>query len=360
VIPSPRLAASRALGTALFAFAALAAGCAKSSSPTAPGPTRSYFMGFTAIPPKADFSLQLQTLDAWTPRADAALILNEPPWDSLLAGTRADSIVIRQQKGLGDYYRAKGLRIVVSLDPTNGLDRSSDSAPLVAAGRSLTEPAIQHLYRAYAVALDTIVRPDYFSVGSETNLVRAVAPPPLYAAEVQNAASAASAIRAVDPNVKLFTTVQVEVAWGRLVPDSSFAGIVQDRTDFAFEDALGLSSYPYLAGFADPDSLPSDYYTRLTLGAPIPLLKIEGGWSSTTVSSTVTSPDMQRRYIVREGQMLQDAGVLAWFQITFTDLDLTSFPPSVAPFAYLGLVDVSLAAKPALAEWDAYFKRPRR
>ena len=336
-------------------------GCAKSNSPTAPAAaTRSYFMGFSAIPPRPDFALELQTLDAWIPRADAGLILNEVPWDSLLAGTRADSIVLRQQKGLADYYRARGLHVIVSLDPTNGLDRSSDSAPLVAAGRSLTEPAIRNLYRAYAVALDTLLKPDYFSVGSETNLVRAVAPAALYSAEVQNAAQAATAIRAFDAKVKIFTTVQVEVAWGRLVAAGSYVGIAQDRADFSFEDALGLSSYPYLAGYADPDSLPTDYYTRLVQGSPIPLLMIEGGWSSTTVSSTATTPEMQRRYIVRQGQMLEDADAVAWFQITFTDLDTSAFPPGIAPFAYLGLVDVNLAAKPALAEWDAYFKRQRR
>jgi hypothetical protein len=356
--PRPQLVIAPAIA-ALVALAGLA-GCAKKSSPTAPVVTRSYLMGFSAIPPRLDFALELQTLDLWVPRADAGLILNEVPWDSLLAGTRADSIVLRQQKGLADYYRARGLRVVVSLDPTNGLDRSSDSAPLVAAGRSLTEPAIRNLYRAYAVALDTLLKPDYFSVGSETNLVRAIAPAALYSAEVTNAAQAAAAIRAVDTKVKLYTTVQVEVAWGRLVPAGSYVGIAQDRSDFPFDDALGLSSYPYLAGFADPDSLPRDYYTRLTQGAPIPLLMIEGGWSSTTVSTTVTSLDMQRRYIVRQGQMLDDANAVAWFQITFTDLDLTAFPPGVAPFAYLGLVDVNLAAKPALAEWDTYFKRQRR
>jgi hypothetical protein len=346
---------------ALAVLVALAVGgCAKSNSPTAPGVTRSYFMGFSAIPPRPDFALELQTLDAWVPHADAGLILNEVPWDSLLAGTRADSIVLRQQKGLADYYRARGLRVIVSLDPTNGLDRSADSAPLVAAGHSLTEPAMRNLYRAYAVALDTLLHPDYFSVGSETNLIRAIAPASLYSAVVANAAQAASAIRAFDSKVKLYTTVQVEVAWGRLVPAGAFVGIAQDRTDFSFDDALGLSSYPYLAGFADPDSLPADYYTRLVQGAPIPLLMIEGGWSSTTVSSTVTTPDMQRRYIEKQGQMLDDAGAVAWFQITFTDLDTAAFPPGIAPFAYLGLVDVNLAAKPALSAWDVYFKRPRR
>ncbi len=340
---------------------ALVAGCSSHhDGPLAPAPTRPYRMGFSAIPPRLDFATQLAMLDLQASRCDAALLLSEAPWDSLLAGVRADSIVIRNQLGLANWYRAHGFRIVVSLDPTNGLDRSADSAPLVAQGRSLTEPAIRQLYRNYAVALDTLVHPDWFSVGSETNLVRAIAPPPLYAAMKANAQAAADTLAIVDPNVKVFITTQVEVAWGRLVPAGSYVGIAQDLADFPFTAAIGLSSYPYLAGWADPDSLPVDYFSRLTAGTSRPALMIEGGWSSTTVSSTATSAEMQRRYIAREASMLEAAGAVMWFQITFTDLDLAVFPPGIAPFAYLGLVDVNLVAKPALSAWDAVFARRLR
>ena len=75
------------------------------------------------------------------------------------AGTRADSIVRRQLLGLADYYRAKHLQLVFTLDATNGLDRAAESAALVAAGRSITEPAVQRLYRDFAVAVDTLLHP---------------------------------------------------------------------------------------------------------------------------------------------------------------------------------------------------------
>jgi len=347
--------------TALVALALLAApGCSKKSRVTAPDTRRTYGMGFSAIPPRGgDLPLVVQTIDLWAQRADFALLLIEPPWDSLLAGMPADTLVKGFQLGLANYYRSKGLRIVASIDPTNGLDRAADSAPLVAAGRSLTEPAVRALYRDYCLALDTLVHPDYLGIASETNLVRAIAPAPLYAAVVLAAESTAAAVRAVDPAVKLYSTVQVETAWGRLAPAGGYVGVAQDRADFAFVQALGLSSYPYLGGFTDPDSIPGDYYTRLTLGSPIPVMVIEGGWASTTVAVPST-PEMQRRYIARHARLLDAAGAIGWFQITFTDLDLTSFPPGVAPFATLGLVDVSLQPKPALSAWDAEFARRRR
>jgi hypothetical protein len=320
-------------------------------------------MGFSGFPPRFDLTIALQSIDMWALRADAALIVGEPPWDSLLAGRSPDTLIQNDQLGLANYYRSKGLRIVVSVDPTNGLDRSSDAAALVAAGRTLTEPAIQQLFRDYVTAMDTLIRPDYIGVASETNLIRAAAPPALYAAVVQVANDAAADVRAVDPTATLFTTVQVETAWGKLPPGGPYVGVAQDLADFGFIQALGLSSYPYLGGFAEPESLPRDYYSRLVGPGPLPLMVIEGGWSSETVALP-TSAEVQRRYIVRHSEILDEAAAIGWFQITFTDIDLDSIPVppgSILPlFAYLGLVDENLAPKPALAAWDSVFARPKR
>jgi len=183
-------------------------------------------------------------------------------------------------------------------------------------------------------------------------------------AVVQAADTAAASIRAVDSVVKLYATIQVEVAWGK--PGGSFVGIAQDRADFAFADAIGLSSFPFLGGFTDPDSIPLDYYAQLQSGvaAPLPLLVIEGGWPSVPAgAASASTPAMQARYIDRHAQIIDAAPVVTWFQITFTDLDEAAygFPPgSLTPFANLGLVDVNLSPKPALAPWDAVFARPRQ
>jgi len=319
-------------------------------------------MGFSSFPPRFDPALVVPTIDLWAQRADAGLIVNEPPWDSLLAGKSPDSLIRNNQLGLANYFRAKGLRVVVSIDATNGLNRSSDSNLLVAAGRSLTEPAIQALYRSYVTAMDTLIHPDYIGVASETNLIRAAAPSALYGAVVAAANGAAADVRAVDPGARIFTTVQVETAWGRLPPPGPYVGIAQDLADFGFINALGLSSYPYLGGFTDPDSLPLDYYSRLAGGSPLPVMVIEGGWSSETVVNPST-PEMQRRYITREAELLDEANAVGWFQITFTDIDTTGLPippASILPFAHLGLVDINLAAKPALSAWDAIYARPFR
>lgn len=353
-------------------FVGVLAGCGgKDDPPIKPtAPSRTYMMGFSSFPPRLSIASIVATIDAFAPHADAALIVTEPPWDSLLAGRPADSLILANQSGLAAYFRGKGLRVIASVDPTNGLDRSTNSAALVAAGRSLTEPAIQTLYRGYVIAMDTLIHPDYLSVASETNLIRAAAPGALYDAVVQVANDAAADVRARDPAVKIFTTVQVEVAWGRLGGSTgNYAGIDVDRADFPFSQVVGLSSYPYLGGFTDPDSIPLDYYSRLVQGNPLPEMVIEGGWSSDSTARwipwsnpPILNVETQARYITRHAAVLDRAGAVGWFQITFADLDLVSLglPASAAPFASLGLVDVDLNPKPALNAWDAVFALPRK
>jgi hypothetical protein len=72
-----------------------------------------------------------------------------------------------------------------------------------------------------------------------------------------------TALAAAGATSRRFISVQVETAWGRLGNQSGpFLGIEQDFTDFPFMQAVGLSSYPYLA-WTSPSDLPADYYSRL-------------------------------------------------------------------------------------------------
>jgi hypothetical protein len=345
-----------------LAAALLLALCACSDSSTGPEPqpqpTRTYRMGFSGIPPRNDLGQAIAAIDMWSERADAAILSYEPPWAALLAGAPAESLIAADQAPLAAYYRAKGHEVTVYLDPANGLDRGGESEALVAAGRSITEPEIQRLFRRYAVAVDSLLQPAHLGLALETNLIRGMAPAEVYTAVRDVANGAAADVTARGGAARLSVSVQVERAWGHLGGDGTFGGIDQDLADFPFIEELGMSSYPYLGGFAVPDDLPDDYYARIAGDSGLPVLITEGGWTSVSLGGQVASEQEQQQYIVRQRALLDEVGAAAVFQLTFTDVDVTADAPAW-PFAHLGLVDADLQPKAALSAWDETFARPR-
>ena len=344
---------------------AVLTGCGKSVAPSGVE-ARTFRMGFSATPPRLTIESVLATIDAWLPRGDIAQINQSVPWRDLLADTGAPVLVRRDLKDVVGLYRSHGLPLLIQLDVTDGLNRAAEAPELVALGRSIAEPAVQQAYREYVAAVDSILHPEYLGLAMETNLIRAIAPPAVYAAVKAIAALGENALVAQQSAATRFISVQVETAWGHLPEVGHFVGIATDRADFPYIKAIGLSSYPFLGGFADPGDVPIDYYARINEsgGTKLPLLVTEGGWSSGSVTGVVSSPDKQARWIRRQMELADRGALAAVTQITFTDLDLSNYPVpagSVLPlFAQLGLVDVNLQPKPALAVWDSAFARPLR
>ena len=330
------------------------------TSPVEPpaGPVRTWRMGFSAIPPRADQQVLLANLAMWTARSDAAIMHISPPWAALLSGVSAAAAVNANELPLANYYRGKNLELVVMIDATDGLNRAAEAPELVQLGRSISEPAVQQVYRQFVLAIATIVRPEYLGLAAETNLIRMLSPPSLYGAMKQMVNLAAGDLQLAGSTASRYVSVQVDAAWGRALHNNVYQGVEQDFADFPFLQALGLSSYPYFA-FADPDEIPLEYYSRLPNGRALPVMVVEGGWASASAGSIASSPEKQVRYIRRQARMLDSAHARAVFQLTFTDLDLPSLnlpPGSILPlFASLGLVDTELRPKPALAIWDSLF-----
>jgi hypothetical protein len=331
-------------------------GAAGGGSPAA----RTWRLGFSAFPSRPDTATLLNGVALWSQRAELAIIHEELPWTEMLAGTPPDTIIDTRYTQLVALYRSKGLRLVYVGDLDDGLSRGEEAPQLRSLGRSIAEPAVQQAYRNFVVAIDRKLKPDYIALAAETNLIRLAAPPPLYAGVVAAANAAAADLRAAGTSATLFVSVQVETAWG-VLQKSGYVGIAVDRNDFPFVQMLGYSSYPYF-GYADPADLPADYYSRLLGASPLPVMVVEGGWTSASFGTTVSSPDKQARYIARQAQLLDSVHALGLLQLDFADLDLTAFSPpppaSIAPFVSLGLVDANYQAKPALAAWDALHARP--
>jgi hypothetical protein len=350
------------LVTVLLAVACKDTGTTALDDPNAP--TRSYRMGFSAFPPKFDPTTVVAVINQWSARGDAALFHESPPWQALLAGATADSAVRFQMQGIAQIYRGKNLPIFVTIDVTDGLNRAGEAPELVAAGRSITEPAVQALYRQYVAAVARIIQPEYLGLAAETNLIRLAAPRPIYDALVRMTNDAAAELQQANATSIPYVSVQVEAAWGGLQGTNQYIGVEDDFRDFPFIGALGLSSYPYFV-YNDPADLPADYYERLLGGRDTPTMLVEGGWTSASVGSVQSDVQKQARYIARHALLLERAGSIAWLPLFYTDLDIAAFGPqpagSILPlFVHLGLVDMQLSAKAALASWDSLFSLRRR
>lgn len=320
---------------------------------------RSWRMGFGGLPPRLDVQTALTNIANFAPRAELAAIHEEVPWAELLAGADPQALLERDKVGLVTYYRAMGLKVLFVAELNDGLAREAEAPQLRQLGRSLTEPAVQQVWRNYVLAAARLLQPDWLCLAAETNLVRLAASPALYAAVRQcaNAAAADLAQAALPRPPVLLTSVQAEVAWGRLPGmDRRFLGVQADLRDFPFIACLGLSSYPYLAHGA-PEDMPDDWYSRLLDGSALPAMVVESGWSSVGAGSIQGSEDLQHRYLLRHAQLLDSVRAVGLVQLFFADLDLASMgaaaPANLAVFSRLGLTDSDFRPKAALATWDA-------
>lgn len=340
--------------------AACGGGGSTAAPPAPPQSTRTWQMGFSYIPPRLTTQAVLQGIDLWSQRAELAAIHEELPWTDLLAGIAPEVILDRDKTQLITYLRGKGLKLYFMADLTDGLSRGEEAPQLRALGRSITEPAVQQVYRSYVLAFERKYNPEYLGLAAETNLIRLAAPSPVYAAVVTAANEAAADLKAAGATATLITSVQVETAWGLLGTGGSYVGIEQDFHDFPFTQWLGLSSYPYFA-FAQPEDIPADYYSRPASGHTVPVMVVEGGWTSASVGTVHSSADLQARYITRHALLLDSVRARGVIQLEFADIDLSLLPqpvPANLPlFAQIGLTDSNFSPKLALAAWDALHAR---
>src|SRR3989442_14486396 len=310
---SAAMRVARALALALLAAVL---GCGDGAGPQLS--PRPFLMGFSPMPSHP--AIIVPSITYWLPRADAAIMHVSPPWAALIRGVSPAAAVDTAQLPLANYFRANRLALVFTVDPTDGLNRAAEAPELVALGRSVTDTAIQRLYRDWVFAVADKLRPDYLGLIAETNLIRAAAPDSVYRALVVMANAVAAEVRAAGLPSRLYVSVQVETAWGRLATGGGpYQGIARDLADFPFVSAISLSSYPNLGCLALPEDLPIDYYARIVQGTTLPVLVVEGGWPSITVGSTVSTPAVQARYIARQVQLLVQTSVRALFQLINCD-----------------------------------------
>ncbi len=354
------------LGAIVALGALVVPGCGGSDDGSGPPeppddtPARTYAMGFAPGAPRPDTELLLQLVDSMAQVADITIIQQPVPWAQILAGASLDSLV-EDRGGLADFLRLKGLDIIFLVDPLDGLDRRKEDPGLVTAGRSIEEPEIRALHDEWVLKIASRVQPEWFGLASEINTLAALGDPDLYAAVLGMINDLAPQVRQRSPGTKVFVSFQADQANGKLGDPVIDHFALIDDYDI---DALGLSSYPVFA-FDSPDDIPDDYFTPFDDATDLPLLMVEGGWSSATVPWATGTPQQQVDFLKRYETLLDGIDARAWVMLTFTDLDIDALglPPDRAQglsnFAHMGLLDSNLNRKPAYAEWARIFARPR-
>jgi hypothetical protein len=325
---------------------------------------RSYAMGWAPTPPVFSTSAIIATAQAMAPVSEYALVQREVPWDQLLAGATPQQLLDNEQPFI-DFLRSLGMKIVYLVDPLDGLDRTKEPPSLVAAGGSLLQANVLTTHENWVRAVAQRFHPEYFGLASEINSLAAHGSMTLYNTIVGMVNTLTPDIHALDPGAKVFVSFQMEDAWqlpGGFPPSpvDQFALISNFNID-----ALGLSSYPSFV-LAHASDIPADYYQRFAQTTSLPLLQVEGGWSSAASPWGGGTPAEQAKYFARVGALLDGVGAKLWVMLFYNDLNLAdpswNLPPDrqaiLQNFATLGITDTTLAPKPAYYDWKRLFERP--
>lgn len=291
--------------------------------------------------------------------SDITIIQQPVPWQELLNGASLDSLV-QDRAGVAAFLRAKGLGIVWLVDPLDGLDRRKEDPGLVEAGRSIMEPEIRAMHDEWVLRTVEAVQPEWMGLASEVNTLAALGDPDLYAAIRDMINDLAPQVRAAGPGTQVFVSFQADQANGVLgEPVIDHFALIDD-----FDiDALGLSSYPVFV-FDTPADVPADYFQVFDDATDLPLIMVEGGWSSAVTSATNGTPQEQVDFFTRYEALLDGVDARLWVMLTFTDIDIPALgldpdrAASLSNFAHMGIMDVELGRKPAYAEWARIYRRP--
>ncbi len=337
------------------------AGCkAKDGTgPTQDGAARTYLMGWAPGAPRANVSLVLALMDSMAKVSDIAIMQQPVPFPELLAGASIDSLV-EDRNGVASYLRARGMKIIFLVDPLNGLDRRKEDPGLVRTGHSIREPQILALHEDWVRRIAQRIHPEYLGLASEINTLAARGDPALYAVIRGMINTLAPQVRQLSPGTKVFVSFQADEANGAFGQDpvDNFSLI----SDFDI-NALGLSSYPVFV-FDSPDKVPDNWFANFAAATNLPLIMVEGGWSSAATAWGNGTPQEQVDFIKRYEQLLDGVKAEAWVMLTFTDLDVNALgldpdrALELSNFAHMGVLDAQLHRKPAYAEWQRVFDRP--
>jgi hypothetical protein len=327
-------------------------------------PSRSFAMGFAHIPPVPSVEGLLQIVPEIAKVSEYTIIQREVPWTRIVAGTPMSQVIDEEYQGLVDFLRGNGLKLVLLVDPLDGLGRTHEAVETTKNGLSLLDPNVRSLHEEWVRQLVSRFHPEYIGLASEINTLGAHGDQALYVQIRSMVNTLAPQLRAISPGSKVFVSFQVEDAWGLPPLPPSDADQWAMTRDFDV-DVVGLSSYPGFVS-SDPSQIPPDYYRRFALAGGKPLAQFEGGWTSEATGGLNSTPALQASYFRQLFDLLDSVEAELVVLLTYADLDLANpiwgLPPDrqaiLLNFARMGIVDIHLQPRPAYAVWQDEFRLP--
>jgi len=217
--------------------------------------------------------------------------------------------------------------------------RSADAADLVALGKSIVDDDAQLHYRKWVVAIDSMcIRSSRPCTRNKFNSWSFFV---LNLQWSETAANAAAAdVRSKDTKVKLSVSIQVDNAWGKLLNDS-YKGIDKDLVDFHL---LKSSVSPRIRIL---------HLTNLLI---FHLTTIQNWWlekiflsllqkgmefcPDNSFKQTTAGSNHSKKNTFLPGKIAKTGQCHCLFSTHFTDIDLSSLPPSIPhPLLYSLILD---------------------
>ncbi len=323
------------------------------------GLSRSYQLGFTATPAELTDVAYVESFDLAAHYGEAIVVPRAPRWAAFLPGTVESSELMALTVAERDAAAARGLTLVVALDPFEPANRGRlANLPPGYESRDLSDPALRQAFVAEARYIALNEHPAYLSLASEVNSTFE-RNPIAYQQFLHAYRDAYRAVKEVSPETRVFVTIQYEELLGVLpwlpphVPRWALLEDFEGRLD-----VIALSSFPSFV-FAVARKIPPDYYLQIVERTDLPLAFLPVGFSGAPERDGVNSSTVaeQRRFLQR---LLSDADalpveLLIWY--IGRDPAYEVGPPADL-LASVGLLDEVGTPKEAWSIWEQAVNRP--
>jgi len=346
-----------------------------------PVESRSFYMGFTPWP--YDATLNAVNITYQNIQQDGDIvhhqIMQGIPWDAASNNTPYPTAV-EDDLSMRLNQTVSGKVVLLSVDSLDSVRRAlannwgnNGEEARVAPWdvRDFDSSEVIAAYTNFALNLIDRFKPTYFNFGTEASEL-ILNDLTKYSKFVIFAKQVSANIKAVYPDLKLIISVALKS------PGSPEMALIKANISdvLPYIDILGVSVYPYIfynhANKGNPDALPQDWLTQVTLLAPgKPIAITETGWIAEDLVIDFFSVNVpgnevfQQNYVTRlldESNQLSVEFVIWWSLIDFQALweGALASDNTAAIWRDIGLYDEAVQPRKGLAEWQQYLSRPKQ